>query len=34
MQIKYEWCSVFSRDNFKHKFYIVYNLWEEAFPSL
>jgi hypothetical protein len=35
MQIKYEWCSVFSRDNFKHKFYIAtYNLWEEALPSL
>jgi hypothetical protein len=35
MQIDHQWCDEFNRDNFKHKFYMVHNLWEEApLPSL
>jgi hypothetical protein len=35
VQIEFKWCDELNRDNFKHKFYTAYNLWEEApFPSL
>jgi len=35
MQIKWKWCGGLGTNNFKHKLYIAFNLWEEApFPSL
>jgi hypothetical protein len=35
MQVEWKWCSKFSKDNLKHKFYIAHNLWEEApLPSI
>jgi len=30
MQIEHKWCDGLKRDNFKHKLYMVHNLWEEA----
>jgi hypothetical protein len=30
MQVERKWCDGFSKDNFKHKFYMTRNLWEEA----
>jgi hypothetical protein len=35
MPIEHKWCGELSKDNFKHKFYMACNLWEEApLPSL
>jgi hypothetical protein len=35
VSIEWKWCGRLSRDNFKHKFYIARNFWEEALlPSL
>jgi hypothetical protein len=35
MQIEHKWCDRFSRDNLKHKLYMVPNLWVETpLPSL
>jgi hypothetical protein len=35
MEVERKWCDGLSKDNFKHKFYAIHNLWEEApFPSL
>jgi hypothetical protein len=35
MQVEWKWCNGLSKDNFKHKFYMVCNLWKEApLPSL
>ncbi len=35
MQVEWKWCNKFSKDNFKHKLYTTWNLWEEALlPSL
>jgi hypothetical protein len=35
MQVEWKWRNEFNKDNFKHKFYMARNLWEEApFPSL
>ncbi len=35
VQIRNKWCDEFSKDNFKFKFYIAHNLWEEvSLPSL
>jgi hypothetical protein len=34
-QVEWKWCDKFSKDNFKHMFYMTRNLWEEApLPSL
>ncbi len=30
VQVEWKWCDGRNRDNFKHKLYITYNLWEEA----
>jgi len=30
MQIEWKWGGGLSKDNLKHKFYTVHNLWEEA----
>ncbi len=35
VQIERKWCGGLNKDNFKHKFYMARNLWEEApLPSL
>jgi hypothetical protein len=35
MQVEWKWSSRFNKDNFKHKLYTAYNLWEEApLPSI
>jgi hypothetical protein len=35
MLIEWKWCGGFSKNNLKHKFYMVCNVWEEApLPSL
>jgi len=35
MQVEWKWRDEFSKENFKHKLYTAYNLWEEApLPSL
>jgi len=35
MQVEWKWCNGLNRDNLNHKFYITYNLREEApLPSL
>jgi hypothetical protein len=28
VQVEWKWCGGFSRNNFKHKLHMVYNLWE------
>jgi hypothetical protein len=30
VQVEHKWCDGFNRDNLKHKFNMVHNLWEEA----
>jgi hypothetical protein len=35
VQVEWEWCNKFNKDNLKHKLYTTCNLWEEALiPSL
>jgi hypothetical protein len=35
VQVEYKWCERFNKDNFKHKFYMARNFWDEApLPSL
>jgi hypothetical protein len=35
MQVEWKSCNKLNKDNFKHKFYMTRNLWEEApLPSL